>query len=360
MIRRNTIDVHSHVYLLRYRDLLRSRGAVPRIAGEHDDLRLLILPGEDAEASTAMGRPIGAEYFEPERKIAYMDAHDIAVSVLSLANPWLEFVEPTEAPQLATLLNDDLEDWCVASGGRFYGFGVLPVTAPDACAAEVERIARAPHLRGVILGASGLGGGLDDPRLWSMWQRLEASGLVAFIHPHHGVGDDLFAGTGHTLKLALGFPFETTIALARLILFGTLDRFPNLGILAAHAGGTLPYLAGRIDGAAKTDTVKFPLRSRASTYLSRIMFDAISYSTATLECAASLCGWDRVMFGSDHPFFRPDLPPSELDAGPWSSATDNQAIIDGLSSERAAAVYRTNAQRLLSISGPAVAEKAVR
>jgi aminocarboxymuconate-semialdehyde decarboxylase len=242
---RAAIDVHSHVYLPRYRDLLRGRTAVPRITGTEGDLRLLILPGEDREASTAAGRPVGAEYYEPERKLAYMDAHDIETTLLSLANPWLEFVEPADAARLAALLNDDLEDWCAASGGRFYGFGVLPVTAPDACAAEVERVATAPHLRGIIIGGAGLGRGLDDPRLFPVWERLEAAGLVAFVHPHHGVGDDaLFAGTGHTLKLALGFTFETTVALARLILSGTLDRFRGLKILAAHAAGALPNPPG--------------------------------------------------------------------------------------------------------------------
>ncbi len=340
---RGAIDVHTHVYLPRYRDLLRDRTAVPRIAGNGDDLRLIILPGEDAEASTAAGRPIGGEYYSPERKIAYMDAHDIAVSVLSLANPWLEFVAAAEAPAIATALNEDMEGWCEASAGRFYGFGVLPVTAPEACAAEVDRIAALQHMRGIILGASGLGAGLDDPRLLPVWERLEAHGLMAFIHPHHGIGDDLFAGTGHTLKLALGFPFETTAALARLILSGTFDRFGGLKILAAHAGGALPFLAGRIDGSAKTDAVKFNLAMPPSAYLERLFVDAITYSPETLACAAGLTGWDRVMFGTDHPFFRPDLPDDALDRGPWSSPTENQAVIDALSADRAAAIYRANA-----------------
>ena len=346
---RAAIDVHTHVYLPRYRDLLRARGTVPRIAGAPGDERLIILPGEDADTSTSAGRPIGGEYFSPERKLAYMDAHDIAVSVLSLANPWLEFVDAAEAPSVATTLNEELEDWCASSGGRFYGFGVLPITAPEACAAEVDRIAALPHMRGIIIGASGLGTSLDDPRLVPVYERLEANGLVAFVHPHHGVGEDHFAGTGLTLKLALGFPFETTVALARLILSGTLDRFPGLQILAAHAGGALPFLAGRIDGSAKTDLVKFPLKQKPSAYLARFMTDAITYSPATLACTAELCGWDRMMFGTDHPFFRPDLADDVLDAGPWSSPTDNQAVIDALAPDRAAALYRGNAARLLRL-----------
>jgi len=349
MVGRAAVDVHSHVYLPRYRDMLRARDRVPRIGGPDDDPRLIILPGEDAEASTAAGRPIGGEYFSAERKIAYMDAHDIAVSILSLANPWLDFVEPGDAPALATALNEDLEGWCAGSGGRFYGFGVLPITAPEACADEVRRIAGLDHLRGIIIGASGLGAGLDDPRLHPVWEALEGEGLTVFVHPHNGVGGEHFAGTGHTLALALGFPFETTIAVARLVLAGILERFPRLKVLVAHSGGVLPYLAGRIDGCAKTDAHAFPLTMPPSAYLASLMVDAISYSPATLTCAAALCGWEKVMFGTDHPFFRPNLPDDRLDAGPWSSATENQAVVDGLGSDRARAIYRDNAARLLDL-----------
>lgn len=76
-----TIDVHTHLYLPGYMDLLRSRGEVPRVIPPlpnspiHAPERLLILPGEDADASTASGRPIGREYWSVEEKLAFMDAH---------------------------------------------------------------------------------------------------------------------------------------------------------------------------------------------------------------------------------------------------------------------------------------------
>ena len=71
--------------------------------------------------------------------------------------------------------------------------------------------------------------------------------LTIFLHPHYGVGNEHFGGHGHSLFLALGFTFETTAAVARLILSGALDELPNLKLLLAHGGGTLPFLAGRLD-----------------------------------------------------------------------------------------------------------------
>lgn len=106
---RGAIDVHTHVYLPAYMETLRSRTSVPyvrRIAGED---RLVILPGEDEEATTAVGRPIGPEYHEIARKLEFMDRHGIQSSVISLANPWLDFLSAEEAPDVARRLNDELE-----------------------------------------------------------------------------------------------------------------------------------------------------------------------------------------------------------------------------------------------------------
>ncbi len=102
------IDVHSHFYPGRYVSLLRSRDTVPRIV-ERDGLdRLLILRGEDADASTSGGRPIGSEYWDAARKLAFMDRHGIALSVVSPANPWLDFLPGAEAGEI----NRDVEAFC--------------------------------------------------------------------------------------------------------------------------------------------------------------------------------------------------------------------------------------------------------
>lgn len=75
----------------------------------------------------------------------------------SLANPWLDFLDAPQAVPLAAALNDDLEEQCVQSKGRFYGFGVVAPQDIDAACKELERIAEAPHLRGIILSTHGVG-----------------------------------------------------------------------------------------------------------------------------------------------------------------------------------------------------------
>ena len=173
------IDVHSHVYPRRYVSLLRARNVVPRIVTRDGQDRMLILPGEDADTSTSAGRPIGSEYWDAGRKIAFMDRHGISVSVISPANPWLDFLP--DAGPVATEINEDIEALCAGSGGRLYGLGLLPVRDPGAAAAELRRIAALPHLRGAVIGTTGAGRGVDDPALDVVWAAAERNGSMIFV-----------------------------------------------------------------------------------------------------------------------------------------------------------------------------------
>ena len=336
------IDVHTHVYPERYVALLRGRDAVPRIVNRDGGDRMLILPGEDSDDSTAAGRPIGSEYWDRNRKLAFMDRHGIAVSVVSPANPWLDFLSAAEAGPVATDINEGTEALAAGSGGRLYGMGLLP-RDPALAAVEVSRIAGLPHLRGAAIGTIGAGSGLDDPAMDAVWAAAERAGMMIFVHPHYGLGNESMRGYGHGMALALGFPFETATAITRLILGGTFDRFPGLKVMVAHSGGALPYLAGRLDACVARGESGVKLRHPPSAYLRMMWFDAISYQVATLRLLIDLVGADRIMFGTDHPFFPPSVGNAELDAAEWHSPAAHRPILDALGAETAAAILRGNA-----------------
>jgi hypothetical protein len=346
------IDVHTHVYPPVYVELLRARGAVPRIVNRGGQERMLILPGEDADGSTAAGRPIGSEYWDRARKLAFMDRHGIAVSVLSPANPWLDFLDASEAGPVATSINEGMEELAAGSAGRLFGMGLLP-RDPALAAAELGRIATLPHLRGAAIGTTGNGNGLDDPAMDPVWAAAERTGAMIFVHPHYGIGNEHMRGYGHGMALALGFPFETTTAVTRLILGGTFDRFPGLKLMVAHSGGALPYLAGRLDACVAghggpADALKKP----PSEYLRTMYFDAISYQVPTLELLISLVGADRIMFGTDHPFFPPAVPNDALDATEWHSPAAHRPVLAALGAATQAAILGGNAARIFGIAAP--------
>lgn len=361
------VDVHTHVYPPSYLSLLRTRKSVPYILDLPAPLppRLVILPSDDDPllAPSARGRPIGPEYSSINEKLNFMSTHNITTSVISLANPWLDFLPADEALSAAREINQDFEEICANSKGRLFAFGTLPVTATQAdVISEIRRLDSLPHIRGVILGTSGRGNGLDDPALEPIWNALAETQLLTFLHPHYGLPNDVFGPRaqdyGHVLPLSLGFPMETTIAFVRMWLSGVFDRHRKLRILIAHAGGTVPFLAGRVESCVEHDR---KLRDEHGNQVERksiwqvlkenVWLDAVAYSDIGLQAAINAVGADRVLFGTDHPFF----PPLDEGAEEWASVKTNIQAAEMAASGNdgaLAAILGGNAIRLLNLEIP--------
>jgi predicted TIM-barrel fold metal-dependent hydrolase len=331
MSRPLVVDIHTHVYPPSYMAMLRARKTVPYI---HDpangEPRLIILSSDDDPAIpiNQRGRPVDSSYSDINVKVDFMQQHGIDCSVISLANPWLDFLEPAKAQEWAQRINDDLEETCaqvndstnpdktlsLQERSTLFAFAALPLSAPSAeiIVDEIKRLKSLPHIRGVIMGTSGLGKGLDDDRLEPIWAALEETQLLLFLHPHYGLPSEAFGGSeamsryGHVLPLALGFPLETTIAVTRMLLSRVFDKFPQLQILLAHSGGTLPFLAGRIESCILHERkfmenggdVPGPQRSIWEVLKSNIFLDAVVYGVAGLKAAVTAGGGtERLMFG---------------------------------------------------------------
>ena len=278
-----------------------------------------------------------------------MNRHGISCSVISLANPWLDFLEPELALKTAQGINDDLDSACADNnqspsheGLRLFAFGCLPLSAPSKeIVSEINRLKTLKHVKGVIMGTTGLGNGLDDPNLDEVFASLASTSTLIFLHPHYGLPDSAFGGPdvvaryGHVLPLALGFPLETTIAVSRMYLAGVFDRHPQLQFLLAHSGGTIPFLAGRIESCVAHEREFVangghrpgPQRSIWEVLHSNIYLDAVICGQPGLKAAIEAVGSiDRVMFGTDHPFFPPLGDEKE---SKWLSVESNKGAIDG-------------------------------
>ena len=289
-----------------------------------------------------------------------MDKHNISISVISLANPWLDWLPASEAAQAAQKINDEVNQACSQYPGRLFAFGTLPLSGGIRVnLSEIARLKSLDYVRGVVLGTTGLGKGLDDPELLPIFEALQDAGLPIFLHPHYGlpgsVWGDKSSDYGHVLPLALGFPLETTIAVTRMILADVFSKVPDLSIILAHSGGTLPFLAGRIesciehDAHLKTAGKLGPQRRTVWDVLKKnIYLDAVIYSEVGLEAAIKASGEDRVMFGTDHPFF----PPLESGDAPWQSVQSNYEAIRGAletTEKGVSGVLGGNAMRVLKL-----------
>ena len=281
-----------------------------------------------------------------------MDVHNIEKSVISLANPWLDFLEGQEAHSVAQELNDQLQGICEASQGRLYGFATLPVRNITGSLAELKRVSKLPHIKGVILGTPGAGNGLDHENMRDVLAEIERNGMMIFLHPHYGVGNEHFHDAGHALFLALGFPFETTVCVSRLIVTGVMDQLPKLKLLVAHAGAALPALIGRLDSCVAHDiAVSNRLKHAPTDYLKRMYFDAIAYSDPALDSLIGLVGVDRIVFGTDNPFFPPPSVSASADISSvtWPSTAKVFKTLEHLSAGSTEKILRGNAIKVLGL-----------
>ena len=106
----------------------------------------------------------------------------------------------------------------------------------------------------------------------------------------------------------LGNMFDNTIALARLIMSGVFDRFPELKLVCPHLGGTLPYIVGRLDH-QMTVLRRGPrdLKRTPSEYLRMVYYDIVSPLALAMKFGYEFAGADRLLFASDHPWVDPRL-----------------------------------------------------
>ncbi|KAK3357154.1 2-amino-3-carboxymuconate-6-semialdehyde decarboxylase [Lasiosphaeria hispida] len=378
------VDVHTHMYPPEYIQILESRSTIPLVRSfpGATDPRLILLDAEvpalDAALSSGPdppsvlpGRPLTRHFASVSQKLHFMDTHGIDISIVSLANPWLDFLPPATAGPVATSINTSFSTMCATHPGRLYFFAALPLTAPrETILAAIAHAAALPHCRGVILGTSGLGAGLDDPLLLPILASLAAASLPIFLHPHYGLPNAVFgpraAGEyGHVLSLAIGFPVETTIAVARMYLAGVFDAVPALRMLLAHSGGCLPFLAGRIESciihdghlAAQGKTASPPRRTVWEVLREQVYLDAVIYSEVGLKAAVQAAGEDgagRVMFGTDHPFFPPVGGGEGKEDGVWESVGLNSLAVErafGAGTSGAKGVMGGNAVEVFRLFG---------
>jgi aminocarboxymuconate-semialdehyde decarboxylase len=325
------IDIHSHLYPRWYVDALKGRNEPPRIVGEPGEERFVIFDGEH-------GRPMGDEYWDLDEKLAFMADHGIDQTVASLGNPWLDPFDGETGADLAIRANEDFASLEVRTGGRIVGLGVLPQHDVRLAAATVRDIAATPTLYGAINGCRLCGRELDDPALEPVWAAFAETELPLLVHPHYVLGRHELTGWGHAFPVALGFPFETSVALSRLIFAGVLQRHPRLRVVASHGGGTLPFLAGRLDAGWRSDpTVREHLPVPPADDLRKVFFDALVYHPPALLAVRELAGADRMAFGSDHPFSVAD------------PAANLRAIDDALDAGERAAVLADSARRYFDL-----------
>ena len=298
---RSVVDIHSHFYPRWYLDLLKSRPVIPRVTSENGTERFVIFPEEEKPGH--VGRVISEDYWSLDSKLAYMDSFGIDQTILSLGNPWLDFLDEAEGLEVARQFNADFATLGEKTHGRILGMGALPGVGIENIVRVIHEIADSQNLHGVIVGSRIAGLSFDASALNPVWEAFQATGLPVLLHPHYGIALGELEGFGHAMPVAVGFPLETTVALARLVYAGVLHRYPGVRLVGSHGGGTLPFLAGRLDAGWRSDAELIDrMPTPPSAVFNQLFLDAVLYHPRALRAAADLVGVDHLMFGTDHPF----------------------------------------------------------
>lgn len=322
------IDIHSHYIPPAYLDWTRGEGAKHgRELVEEADGRLTLL-------ADARSIPVPAGFFDIDTRLADMAAQGVDSQVVSPPPFLLHYdLAPDLAAELAVLLNDEIAALAARPGDRFLPMGTLPMQDGDRALQELERITGVHGMRAVEIGASVGGRELDDASLGAFWAAAEALGVLVFIHPVSPPGRSRM-NDYHLFNL-IGFLAETTLAAARLIFSGVLDRHPDLRICLSHAGGMLPWICGRFDHGFETIAAcSRDCAAEPSSYLGRFYYDSISHGAAQLEFLADLVGPERILMGTDYPFRIGDMKPVETVRAAAAIGPDGQARIFGENAAR--------------------------
>jgi aminocarboxymuconate-semialdehyde decarboxylase len=296
------IDVHTHVLTDAWFDLLQQHGA-PRysVRPVTGGLRAIHLDG------APFMTPVPA-MFDYGLRLKTMNECGVDICVVSLTCPNVFWGGPDVSLRAARIMNDDMAAAQTAHPDRLRWFASLPWQYPELALPELER-AHANGARGVMVLANIDGKSLTDPAFASIWAAIDAKSLPVLVHPTAPPGVAQMDMERFQLTASLGFTFDTSLAVARMIYDGFFDRYPKLKIIAAHGGGALPYLIKRMDQCfdnipACREKIAVP----PSEYMSRIYADAVLFSPEALALCVHEFGADNVMYGSDYPHTIGDMP----------------------------------------------------
>jgi aminocarboxymuconate-semialdehyde decarboxylase len=286
------IDFHNHYYPPAYLEALRNGPSAVRVTTDAAGNPVLHYPG-DYNVAVPGHRDIA--FREQAIKAAGVD-----VQVVTLTTPGTHVEAPDRAAALARLVNDDFAAVAKERSAHFTALATLPLNDPAASVKELRRAVEELGLEGAMLFSNVNGVALADPRYHPLYEAADALGAVLYIHPTNPVGVE--AMTEYWLMPLVGFPFDTTLAAAKLVMSGVVDKFPRIRWVLGHLGGAIPYIAERLDrGYHAFAECRAHIARPPSEYLKRFYYDTVNFDVGALRLAVEFAGADHVLAGSDYP-----------------------------------------------------------
>jgi aminocarboxymuconate-semialdehyde decarboxylase len=298
------IDVHAHA-------------TIPEVGD--------VLKGTPLERYAQGGRALG-----PDR-IRELDKRGIDIQVLDINTFWwYNAMDRDLAAKIVDVHDRGLSAWCNTHHDRFVALTSPTLQFPDLAAQQLEHAVKNLGMVGAAIAGHVQGESLSDAKYDPFWAKAQELDVMVFMHPNNAenVAKEGLKGRGD-LGNIIGNPLETTVFLSHLIYDGTLDRFPNLKICAAHAGGYMPSYLGRTEVACDVRQNAGCLnKKKPSDYLKRqIYVDSMVFSPEGVRHLVAEVGASQVVYGTDIPLVWPDTIDAIL--GAQIPDADKEAILGG-------------------------------
>ncbi len=237
------------------------------------------------------------------------DEVGLDLSVISNSGHYLKSYTRAEAVPVVRASNEYLASLRDRHKDKVVAIATTIPGGGEAHLAELERAVKQDDLRGVLINSSHRGAYPDDADARPFFQLASELDIPVFMHPPSvGFGEERMRE--FRLASSVGRPFDSCLALARLIVNGVFEDFPSLKFVASHLGGGICEIIGRMDYAyeLRDDPLilgpygpPLHITCKPSDYLRRIYFDTVCYHAPAVECAIKTVGADRLIFGTDSP-----------------------------------------------------------
>jgi aminocarboxymuconate-semialdehyde decarboxylase len=323
------VDFHNHYYPPEYVRVLASSESAVRVT-------------YDADANPCVHYPGDYNILVPgHRDIEYREQvlieHGVDTQVLSFTTPGVHVESPALAVRLARQINDAFAGAVRDKKGRFTSLATLPLNDPAASVAELERAMKELGMPGAMVFSNVNHVALADDVFAPLWKKADDLGAVIYIHPTDPAGVE--AMLDYWLMPLVGFLMDTTLAAAKLVFSGVVERHPRIRWVLTHMGGATPYLAERFDRGYRAFAECRRNISRPPTeYLKEFYYDTVNFNPDAVKFAISFAGVDHILAGSDYPH--------QIGSIPLMLETIDKLGLDAASKEK---ILGANAARLLSL-----------
>jgi predicted TIM-barrel fold metal-dependent hydrolase len=256
--------------------------------------------------------------FDLDTRLKEMDQLGDYRQIISLPNPALEdIVSPADGMTLARIANDEMAELCRKHPERFPAFAAaLCMTDIEGSVAEAKRACKGLGARGILMYTNVAGEPLDDPKFEPVFKCMAELDLPIWLHP---VGTasmpDYPAEKKSRFEMwwCFHWPYETSVAMMRMVFSGLFDRYPKLKIVTHHFGGMIPFYDGRVGNGLKVlgqrtadedySQILPSLKRPHMDYLRGFFADTAMFGGGihAIRCGYEFFGADQVVFATDAP-----------------------------------------------------------